>query len=60
MTPIELKQRRTALGLSQRKLAEALGVPYRTLARWERAQLAVRHPRVLRLALDRLRWKVEW
>jgi transcriptional regulator with XRE-family HTH domain len=54
MTPSELRKRRGMLGLSQGKLGERLGVPSNTIARWERGELAIEHPAMLRLALDRL------
>lgn len=38
MTPEGFKHRRVALGLSQVKLAEALGVTSTTVARWERGE----------------------
>lgn len=54
MTPKELLRWRKRLGWSQSRLAEALGVPPNTVARWERGELTIRHPTVLRLALERL------
>lgn len=45
---------RRSMGWSQQELAGHLGVPPNTLARWERGALAVRHPEMLGLALDRL------
>jgi transcriptional regulator with XRE-family HTH domain len=42
------------LGLSQADLAERLGVSANTIARWERGELAIQHPEMLRLALDSL------
>ncbi|MXY78489.1 MAG: helix-turn-helix transcriptional regulator [Chloroflexi bacterium] len=38
--------------MTQRDLAAELGVPSNTLARWERGELEVQHPRMLRLALQ--------
>lgn len=35
MTPAELKAERAALGLSQQKLADALGVTARAIKHWE-------------------------
>lgn len=54
--PIEhdLLATRRRLGLSQAQLARRLKVPADTLAKWERGTLAIRHPEVLRLALERL------
>lgn len=51
----DLKAQRLALGLSQRKLAEALGVSPNTVARWERGELRIAQPKMLGLALERLR-----
>lgn len=44
--------RRKGLRLSQSQLAGRLGVPVNTLARWERGELAIRHPEMLRLSLQ--------
>lgn len=55
MTPEELREARQALGMSQRQLAKALGLPWNTLARWERGEVGIRHPEMLRLALKALR-----
>lgn len=38
MTPAQLHAARKRLGLSQSELAEALGVDYRTVGRWERGE----------------------
>lgn len=54
MTPADLRARRLALGLSQKRLAERLGVPEVTVWRWERGDFAIAHPRILELALDAL------
>jgi transcriptional regulator with XRE-family HTH domain len=54
VTGAELKAARLALGLSQRGLAERLGVPQATIWRWEAGKTAVQQPRILRLALERL------
>lgn len=54
MDGAELRSRRGGLGLSQLQLAEALDVPANTIARWERGEVPIRHPRILRLALERL------
>jgi transcriptional regulator with XRE-family HTH domain len=45
VTPEELRQRRKALGLSQRRLAEALGVTQHTVSRWEEGKIALTAPR---------------
>ncbi len=55
MKPTELKTIRVELGLSQAKLAEALGVASNTVARWERGKLEIAHPAILSLALEQLR-----
>lgn len=54
MTGPELRAARKRLGWSQKRLAGALGVPKNTLARWERGEVRIRHPDVLRLALEML------
>ena len=54
LTPARLRARRRALGLSQRALAQMLGVSANTLARWEQGQRGVGNPSMLRLALERL------
>jgi non-specific serine/threonine protein kinase len=54
MTPEALRKQRLQLGLSQAALANALGVARNTVARWERNELAIRHPELIQTALDRL------
>ena len=54
MTGQELRRRRERLGLSQAEVAAAFGVDANTWSRWERDAQAIRYPRVLRFALDRL------
>lgn len=54
MTPADLLAFRQTLGLTQRGLAERLGVPQATLWRWETGQHPIQHPTILRLALERL------
>jgi predicted ATPase/DNA-binding CsgD family transcriptional regulator len=51
VTPAGLVARRRALGLTQRALAEMLGVPRNTVARWERGDLRMARPDWLALAL---------
>jgi transcriptional regulator with XRE-family HTH domain len=46
----ELKEQRTALGLTQAQLAEILDVKPNTVARWERGLLPV--PRTVELAMQ--------
>lgn len=50
----EIRARRSDLGIPQAMLAGALDVNPNTLAQWERDERPVGHPRMLRLALDRL------
>jgi transcriptional regulator with XRE-family HTH domain len=54
VTPADLLAARTSLGLTQRGLAEALGVPQATIWRWETGKHPIEHPTILRLALERL------
>ena len=54
MTPEELRERRKALGLSQASLGRTLGISPNTLARWERGELKLSNPSLLRLALSGL------
>src|SRR5207248_2313030 len=42
------------LGLTQAELGERLGISANTVARWERAELALRSPELVSLALERL------
>jgi DNA-binding transcriptional regulator YiaG len=49
-----IKHYRFMLGMSQKELANVLGVTVNTLARWERNCLTVRHWRMLNLALAHL------
>ena len=50
----KLRQRRRALRLSQEDLAQRLGVTKNTVARWERGELTIARPRMLRVMLDHL------
>jgi predicted ATPase/DNA-binding CsgD family transcriptional regulator/transcriptional regulator with XRE-family HTH domain len=50
----ELRLARQALGLSQVALARKLGVAPDTLARWERCELPIRNPTLVRLLLHKL------
>jgi transcriptional regulator with XRE-family HTH domain len=49
MKGAELRKRREALGLTQQRLADRLGVARNTIARWERQERAI--PTYLDLAL---------
>lgn len=52
--PRALRETRDALGWSQSRLGDALGVPKNTIAKWERGDQRIAHPMILRLALDAL------
>lgn len=52
MTGAQLKKNREQMGLSQRELAEALGVDVGTVSRWERS--VQEPPRYVELALAEL------
>jgi transcriptional regulator with XRE-family HTH domain len=54
VTPADLRSAREGLGLTQRALAEALGVPQNTVWRWEKGAMPIQHPTILRLALRAL------
>jgi len=54
LPPHELRERRRALRLTQAELGERLGVSTNTVARWERGELRVRHPRQVTRTLERL------
>lgn len=54
MTPALLKTIRRHLGLSQRELAEALGLRRNTITRWECGLAPISHPILLKLSLERL------
>ncbi|MGH2447375.1 MAG: helix-turn-helix transcriptional regulator [Chloroflexota bacterium] len=47
----DLRMKRESLGVTQAALGDMLGVSRNTIARWERGELTIQHPRVLRLAL---------
>lgn len=55
MTGPELREARQQLGLSQSGLAERLGVHWNVIARWEREELRIAHPKMLALAIEALR-----
>ncbi len=59
-----LRKRREALGMTQAELAKALDVTPNTVARWERREMAIAHPGMVRsvlamLAKERKEKKVE-
>lgn len=56
MTGEDLRTVRTALGLSQERLAERLDVGRRTVIRWEQGAWPI--PRVVELALETLKREV--
>jgi len=45
LEPAELRRRRRVLGLTQAELADGLAVSANTVARWERGELRIGHPR---------------
>lgn len=47
-----LRKRRQMLGLTQAELAERIGVPTNTVARWERGVVPIQHVRMLFRALN--------
>ncbi len=51
---LDLQSRRNSLRLSQAQLAERLGVSANTVARWERGELVIAHPRMLDMALRKI------
>jgi Helix-turn-helix len=55
MTGAQLRKERKRLGLSQAKLADALGVTANTVARWERGEMNVAQPQLVGSALHNLK-----
>ena len=53
MSMEELRERRSALGLTQPELADALGIHRVTISNWERGHHPI--PKWLTLAMDQLR-----
>jgi transcriptional regulator with XRE-family HTH domain len=51
---IDIRAAREKLGLTQAELAERLQLPANTLARWERGELKIERPELLRLAIEHL------
>jgi transcriptional regulator with XRE-family HTH domain len=58
MKPEEIKAYRKSLNLTQAQLAKKLGKTPNTIARWERGELAVGSPKILRLAFKGLETQV--
>ncbi len=46
MKPSELKQLRKEMGLSQKRLAEVLDIPFRTLQNWEQPEDSREHRKI--------------
>jgi len=59
LTGQELRERRLALGLSQRKLAKIFGTGYQTICEWEKGKRNMRHPNLIDLALKYLEHEKE-
>lgn len=55
MTGSQLRRLREEIGLTQGQLGERLGIPEKTIQRWETGTLQMRHPGLIRLALAQLR-----
>lgn len=58
MTPADFRAFRARLGLSQTGLAAQLGVTQNTISRWERGEMEIANPTMLRLALERLEQQI--
>ena len=54
MNPSELRAKRQLLRMSQVALANALGVSSNTIARWERGEMKIARPHVLKSAMKNL------
>lgn len=50
-----IKTYRDKFGITQEALAKHLGVAENTVARWERGEMPIQHPEMLRLAMDALK-----
>jgi transcriptional regulator with XRE-family HTH domain len=59
MLGAELLARRKSLGLTQSELAERLGVASNTVARWERGELTIARPEMLRVMLQHIQIEME-
>jgi transcriptional regulator with XRE-family HTH domain len=55
MNGVRLRTERKRLGLSQAKLADALGVTANTVARWERGEMNIAQPEIVDAALLNLK-----
>lgn len=55
MNGAELREKRRALGMTQKQLAERLDVRENTVARWERGELTIANPAMLTMALRTLK-----
>src|SRR5436190_8526573 len=54
MMPAEVQTRRRALGLTQARLGELVGVTSNTVARWERSERRISRPSALARVFDQL------
>jgi transcriptional regulator with XRE-family HTH domain len=59
MTGMQLRAERIRLGLSQVDLASNLGVSANTVARWERDEMKIARPEILKLSIANLKEKHE-
>jgi len=55
ITPREIRDARSALGLTQEAMARQLGIPVGTLRNWEQGTQRCANPSLLRIALRCLR-----
>jgi transcriptional regulator with XRE-family HTH domain len=51
----QLRKARLRLGFSLRQFAREIKIPFNTIARWERGEIEIRHPYILKLAIDHLK-----
>jgi len=47
-----LREVRSTLNMTQTEIGGLLGVPWNTVARWERGTITIRHPKMLTHALN--------
>lgn len=52
MTGKELREDRVRLGMTQGELAEYLGTTLNTISRWERGEMGIAYPKMVRTMLD--------